>query len=447
MAEVFELRPHFEWRGLGFISQSALKLSAAYADLDAELRFCVPGRPRRRPEGVPVRRGAQGRHQAVGVQGVRHRLHARARDRHLHGLAGGRLCRLLQLRALRARACRLGAPSAEERILGIIETARAKRPRFKDERITMAHGAGGKATQTLIEGLLAPAFGIDELGRRARACAGPRADHRLVRGQAAAVPGRLDRRARGQRHGQRPGDGRRAPARAQPLADPRGGPRRRRAARRGRARSPPRPTRPACGSSPATPRSSSAATPTDVRLHDRARPARPARRAVAARAAPGRPDPVSGPIGDHGMAIMLARGEFGLDADDRVGHALAVARGRRADRGGRPVAARAARRDARRRRLRAQRARPRLGRRDRAARGRRAGGPGRGGRGGDPRDRPDVRRQRGQARRVRRAGARGRGAGRAARRARLRAGRRDRRSEDGTAGDGAGEDGVRRPSG
>jgi hydrogenase expression/formation protein HypE len=54
--------------------------------------------------------------------------------------------------------------SREERILGIIETARAKRPRFKDERITMAHGAGGKATQTLIEGLLAPAFGIDELG-------------------------------------------------------------------------------------------------------------------------------------------------------------------------------------------------------------------------------------------------------------------------------------------
>ena len=27
MAEVFELRPHFEWRGLGFISQSALRLS------------------------------------------------------------------------------------------------------------------------------------------------------------------------------------------------------------------------------------------------------------------------------------------------------------------------------------------------------------------------------------------------------------------------------------
>ena len=57
----------------------------------------------------------------------------------------------------------MSAPSREERILSIIETARAKRPRFKDGRITMAHGAGGKATQTLIEGLLAPAFGIDEL--------------------------------------------------------------------------------------------------------------------------------------------------------------------------------------------------------------------------------------------------------------------------------------------
>jgi hydrogenase expression/formation protein HypD len=43
MAEVFELRPYFEWRGLGFISQSALKLSAAYADWDAEVRFELPG--------------------------------------------------------------------------------------------------------------------------------------------------------------------------------------------------------------------------------------------------------------------------------------------------------------------------------------------------------------------------------------------------------------------
>ena len=41
--EVFELRPHFEWRGLGFISQSALKLRPEFAEWDAELRFEVPG--------------------------------------------------------------------------------------------------------------------------------------------------------------------------------------------------------------------------------------------------------------------------------------------------------------------------------------------------------------------------------------------------------------------
>jgi hydrogenase expression/formation protein HypE len=49
----------------------------------------------------------------------------------------------------------------EERILGIIETARSKRGKFRDERVNMAHGAGGKATQSMIEGLFAPAFGGD----------------------------------------------------------------------------------------------------------------------------------------------------------------------------------------------------------------------------------------------------------------------------------------------
>jgi hydrogenase expression/formation protein HypD len=43
MAEVFELRPYFEWRGLGFISQSALKIRSNYARWDSEQRFAVPG--------------------------------------------------------------------------------------------------------------------------------------------------------------------------------------------------------------------------------------------------------------------------------------------------------------------------------------------------------------------------------------------------------------------
>jgi hydrogenase expression/formation protein HypD len=43
MGEVFELRPYFEWRGLGFISQSALKIKPSYAQFDSEQRFSVPG--------------------------------------------------------------------------------------------------------------------------------------------------------------------------------------------------------------------------------------------------------------------------------------------------------------------------------------------------------------------------------------------------------------------
>jgi hydrogenase expression/formation protein HypE len=57
----------------------------------------------------------------------------------------------------------------EQRILEIIETARSKRPRFTDDHVTMAHGAGGKATQTLIEGLLAPALGSEALAELADA--------------------------------------------------------------------------------------------------------------------------------------------------------------------------------------------------------------------------------------------------------------------------------------
>src|SRR4051794_34237234 len=73
----------------------------------------------------------------------------------------------------RGREAETGSPSArEQRILGIIETARAKQKKFRDERITMAHGAGGKATQALIEGLLVPALGRGEGTLEAMADAG-----------------------------------------------------------------------------------------------------------------------------------------------------------------------------------------------------------------------------------------------------------------------------------
>jgi hydrogenase expression/formation protein HypD len=43
IAETMELRTTFEWRGLGFISQSALKLRPEFADWDAEVRYEIPG--------------------------------------------------------------------------------------------------------------------------------------------------------------------------------------------------------------------------------------------------------------------------------------------------------------------------------------------------------------------------------------------------------------------
>lgn len=44
VAEVFELRPRFEWRGLGRVPYSALSIKSAFARFDAEQRFAVESR-------------------------------------------------------------------------------------------------------------------------------------------------------------------------------------------------------------------------------------------------------------------------------------------------------------------------------------------------------------------------------------------------------------------
>ena len=49
MAEVFELRAHFEWRGLGFISQSALKICRRLRRARRRAPLRGPGRARGRP--------------------------------------------------------------------------------------------------------------------------------------------------------------------------------------------------------------------------------------------------------------------------------------------------------------------------------------------------------------------------------------------------------------
>jgi hydrogenase expression/formation protein HypD len=45
MSEVFELRASFEWRGLGELPHSALKLRPEFGDFDAEIRFRSSYRP------------------------------------------------------------------------------------------------------------------------------------------------------------------------------------------------------------------------------------------------------------------------------------------------------------------------------------------------------------------------------------------------------------------
>src|SRR5215467_14772420 len=50
------------------------------------------------------------------------------------------------------------ASEREQQVLDRIDKARRRRPRIREERITMSHGAGGKASRTLIEAVFLDAF-------------------------------------------------------------------------------------------------------------------------------------------------------------------------------------------------------------------------------------------------------------------------------------------------
>ena len=59
-----------------------------------------------------------------------------------------------------ARAARRDATPSdrEQQVLDRIDRARRRRPRIREERITMSHGAGGKASRTLVEAVFLDAF-------------------------------------------------------------------------------------------------------------------------------------------------------------------------------------------------------------------------------------------------------------------------------------------------
>ena len=210
----------------------------------------------------------------------------------------------------------------EQRVLDMIAKQRARRPKLRDAHITMAHGAGGKATQTLIEGVLVPAFAspaLDALADVATIEAGGArlaftTDSFVVKpirfpggsiGEL-AVNGTVNDLAMG---GARPLALSLAMILEEGLAT-------RRAARRGRGDRARRRGRGRRGHGRRHEGRRARPCRLDVPLHDRAS----ASSTSAPRLAPsnlraGDRVLVSGSIGEHGTAIMLARGEFDLDAD------------------------------------------------------------------------------------------------------------------------------------
>ncbi|HEX5701217.1 MAG TPA: hypothetical protein VFX77_11255, partial [Rubrobacter sp.] len=68
----------------------------------------------------------------------------------------------------------------EQRVLDALEQNRRRPPKFTAPRIDMSHGAGGKATHKLIEGLLLPALDNSALAPLADAALLPLGDSRLA---------------------------------------------------------------------------------------------------------------------------------------------------------------------------------------------------------------------------------------------------------------------------
>jgi len=62
VSEIFELRPEFEWRGLGAVPYSALRIREAYADFDAERHYGLETKPTKDVKGCEcpaILRGAK----------------------------------------------------------------------------------------------------------------------------------------------------------------------------------------------------------------------------------------------------------------------------------------------------------------------------------------------------------------------------------------------------
>ena len=187
LAEVFELRPHFEWRGLGFIAQSALEAAGRVRAVGCGAALRGARRPGGRPEGLPVRGGAEGRDQALGVQGLRHCLHAGDADRDVHGVVRGRVRGVLQLRPSPPRGRRHPRPGVGVAVhelslcQAILEHVEARAGERAVRRVARAHRLPPPGRARLPALLVGDAHGVVR-PRRLRARRGARPGRGALRG-------------------------------------------------------------------------------------------------------------------------------------------------------------------------------------------------------------------------------------------------------------------------
>src|SRR5262249_10069802 len=107
------------------------------------------------PRG-PMRRGPEGRAQAGAVQAVRARMHTGTSDRRFDGVNRGLMRSVSQLRASQGFDQYLNGGVSGSKAAAVPAQSVVC---FRDPQIEMAHGAGGKASRKLVEGLFVPLLG------------------------------------------------------------------------------------------------------------------------------------------------------------------------------------------------------------------------------------------------------------------------------------------------
>ena len=131
----------FEWRGLGIVPASALRLRPAYADFDAEARFDRAARGGAGQQGLRMRRHPA-RREAAGTTARCSAPSARPRTRSAPAWCRPRAP---------ARPIRPTAASASTQGRGMRAKATSAQLDIRHGRVDLTHGSGGRAMAQLIE--------------------------------------------------------------------------------------------------------------------------------------------------------------------------------------------------------------------------------------------------------------------------------------------------------